>query len=223
MILLLLSLAMFMVILDSAIINVALPAMKAALHFDTSSLQWVLTAYILTFGGFLLLGGRTADLFGRRRLLVLGIGGFSLFSLLLGLTSSSVLLIALRALQGLAAAFMAPTALSILLTTFEEGDERNRALSIWSIVASGGAAAGVFLGGVLTQYLGWRWCSFVNAPIGILAIVGILKYVPAHIQESRGQRLDLPGAVLVTGGLMALVYALTLASQVGWSGSTLIS
>src|ERR1700682_231904 len=152
MILLLLSLAMFMVILDSAIINVALPAMKAALHFDTSSLQWVLTSYILasyirTFGCFLMLGGRTADLFGRRRLLVLGIAGFSLFSLLLGLTSSSVLLIALRALQGLAAAFMAPTALSILLTTFEEGEERNRALSIWSIVASGGAAAGVFLGG----------------------------------------------------------------------------
>jgi EmrB/QacA subfamily drug resistance transporter len=224
MVLFLLSLAMFLVVLDSAIINVALPAMKTALRFDTASLQWVLTAYILTFGGFLLLGGRTADLFGRRRILVLGIAGFSLFSLLLGLTGSSTLLIILRALQGLAAAFMAPTALSILLTTFEEGDERNRALSIWSIVASGGAAAGVFLGGVLTQYLGWRWCFFVNVPIGILAIVGILKYVPAHIQESRGQRLDLPGAVLVTGGLMALVYALTLASQVGWSGgSTLIS
>src|SRR6202022_1690472 len=149
MILLLLSLAMFMVILDSAIINVALPAMKAALHFDTSSLQWVLTAYILTFGGFLMLGGRTADVFGRRRLLVLGIAGFSLFSLLLGLTSSSVLLIVLRALQGLAAAFMAPTALSILLTTFKEGEERNRALSVWSMVAGGGGGGGVFRGGGL--------------------------------------------------------------------------
>src|SRR6266536_2649581 len=128
----LLSLAMFLVVLDSAIINVALPAMKTALHFETSSLQWVLTSYILTFGGFLMLGGRTADLYGRRRLLVLGIGGFSLVSFLLGLTSSSVLFIALRDLQGLAAAFMAPTALSILLTTFEEGEERNRALSVWS-------------------------------------------------------------------------------------------
>jgi EmrB/QacA subfamily drug resistance transporter len=224
MILLLLSLAMFMVILDSAIINVALPAMKAALHFDTSSLQWVLTAYILTFGGFLMLGGRTADLFGRRRLLVLGIAGFSLFSLLLGLTSSSVLLIALRALQGLAAAFMAPTALSILLTTFEEGEERNRALSVWSMVAAGGAAVGVFLGGVLTQYLGWQWCFFVNVPAGILVIVGILKYVPSQREDVGERHLDLPGAVLVTGGLIALVYALTLVSQVGWTDkSTLIT
>src|SRR6266436_2717303 len=224
MILLLLSLAMFMVILDSAIINVALPAMKAALHFDTSSLQWVLTAYILTFGGFLMLGGRTADLFGRRRLLVLGIGGFSLFSLLLGLTSSSVLLIALRALQGLAAAFMAPAALSILLTTFEEGEERNRALSVWSMVSAGGGAVGVFLGGVLTQYLGWQWCFFVNVPAGILAIVGILKYVPSQREDASERHLDLPGAVLVTGGLIALVYALTLVSQVGWTAkSTLIT
>ncbi len=224
MILLLLSLAMFLVILDSAIINVALPAMKAALHFDTSSLQWVLTAYILTFGGFLMLGGRTADIFGRRRVLVLGVGGFTLFSLLLGLTNSSVLLIVLRALQGLAAAFMAPTALSILLTTFEEGEERNRALSVWSMVAAGGAAVGVFLGGVLTQYLGWQWCFFVNVPTGILTIIGILKYVPAHRDDASERHLDLPGAVLVTGGLIALVYALTLISQVGWTDkSTLIT
>ncbi len=224
MILLLLSLAIFMVVLDGAIINVALPAMKAALHFNTSSLQWVLTAYILTFGGFLMLGGRTADLFGRRHLLVLGIGGFSLFSLLLGLTSSSVLLIVLRALQGLSAAFMAPTALSILLTTFEEGEERNRALSIWSMVASGGAAVGVFLGGVLTQYLGWQWCFFVNVPAGILTIAGILKYVPLQQEEVGEKHLDLTGAVLVTGGLVALVYALTLVSQFGWTDkSTLIT
>ncbi|HEY0756526.1 MAG TPA: MFS transporter [Ktedonobacteraceae bacterium] len=224
MILLLLSLAIFMVILDSAIINVALPAMKAALHFDTSSLQWVLTAYILTFGGFLMLGGRTADLFGRRRLLVLGIGGFSLFSLLLGLTTSSVLLIALRALQGLAAAFMAPTALSILLTTFEEGEERNRALSVWSMVAAGGGAVGVFLGGVLTQYLGWQWCFFVNVPAGIITILGILRYIPAQREDISEKHLDLPGAVMVTGGLVVLVYALTLISQAGWNAkSTLIA
>ncbi len=223
MILLLLSLAMFMVILDSAIVNVALPAMKVALHFDTSSLQWVLTAYILTFGGFLMLGGRTADLFGRRLLLVLGIAGFSLFSLLLGLTSSSVVLIALRALQGLAAAFMAPTALSILLTTFEEGQERNRALSVWSMVAAGGGAVGVFLGGVLTQYLGWQWCFFVNVPAGIIVIVGILRYVPSQKEDVSERHLDLPGAVLVTGGLIALVYALTQIPQAGWTKSTLIT
>jgi EmrB/QacA subfamily drug resistance transporter len=223
-ILLLLSLAMFMVILDGAIINVALPAMKAALHFDTSSLQWVLTAYILTFGGFLMLGGRIADMFGRRLLLILGIGGFSLCSFLLGLTSSSVLLIVLRALQGLSAAFMASTALSILLTTFEEGEERNQALSVWSMVSAGGGAVGVFLGGVLTQYLGWQWCFFVNVPAGILAIAGMLKYIPSQREAVGEKHLDLPGAILVTGGLIALVYALTLVSQVGWSDkSTLIT
>lgn len=225
-ILFLLSLTMFLVVLDSAIVNVALPSIKAALHFETSSLQWVLTAYILTFGGFLMLGGRTADLYGRRRILVIGITGFSLCSLLLGLTFSSLMLIILRALQGLAAAFMAPTALSILLTTFEEGEERNKALSVWSMVASGGAAAGVFLGGLLTQYLGWQWCFFVNVPVGLLTVLGILKYTPSYMPEVGNRRLDLPGAVLVTGGLMTLVYALTLASQpgVGWTSMpTIIS
>ncbi|HET8841716.1 MAG TPA: MFS transporter, partial [Ktedonobacteraceae bacterium] len=225
-ILFLLSLTMFLVVLDSAIVNVALPSIKAALHFETSSLQWVLTAYILTFGGFLMLGGRTADLYGRRRILVIGITGFSLCSLLLGLTFSSLMLIILRALQGLAAAFMAPTALSILLTTFEEGEERNKALSVWSMVASGGAAAGVFLGGLLTQYLGWQWCFFVNVPVGLLTVLGILKYTPSYMPEVGNRRLDLPGAVLVTGGLMTLVYALTLASQpgVGWASMpTIIS
>ena len=219
-ILFLLAMTMFLVVLDSAIVNVALPAIKSSLHFTATSLQWVLTAYILTFGGFLMLGGRTADLYGRRRILNLGIGGFVLFSLLTGLATSSTILIVLRALQGLAAAFMAPTALSILLTTFKEGDERNHALSVWSIVAAGGAAAGVFLGGVLTQYLGWRWCFFVNVPVGILAIIGILRFVPLHSPEEEDKELDLPGAVLVTGGLMALVYALTLASQAGWTASS---
>jgi EmrB/QacA subfamily drug resistance transporter len=220
----LLALAMFLVVLDSAIINVALPAIKTAMHFTTASLQWVLTGYVLTFGGFLMLGGRTADLYGRRRVLLAGIAGFIAFSLLAGLATSATWLIAARALQGLAGAFMAPTALSILLATFEEGPERNRALSVWSIVASGGAAAGVFLGGLLTQYLGWRWCFFVNVPVGLLAIYLIRRQVPAHIQEARDQNLDVPGAALVTGGLMALVYALTLASQQGWTAaSTLIT
>lgn len=218
-VLFLLSLTMFLVVLDSAIINVALPAIKKGLNFTAADLQWVLTSYILTFGGFLMLGGRTADLYGRRRVLVWGIGGFVLFSFLIGLSASSTMLVVLRALQGLAAAFMAPTALSILLTTFSEGHERNKALSIWSIVASGGAAAGVFLGGVLTQYFGWRSCFFVNVPIGILAIIFILKHVPAHIQESKDKHLDLLGAVFVTGGLMSLVYALTLASRSGWAAA----
>ncbi|MEK7572145.1 MAG: MFS transporter [Patescibacteria group bacterium] len=215
-ILFLLALCIFVVVLDSAIINVALPAIKDALSFETSTLQWVLTSYILTFGGFLMLGGRTADLYGRRRVLVFGIAGFTLCSLLIGFSTSSTMMVVLRAFQGLAAAFMAPTALSILLTTFKEGEERNRALSIWSIVASGGAAAGVFLGGVLTQYLGWEWCFFVNVPIGIAAIWGIRKYVPLH-KETKQTHLDLPGAVLITGGLISLVYALTLAAVSGWA------
>ncbi|HEX8932463.1 MAG TPA: MFS transporter [Patescibacteria group bacterium] len=222
-ILFLLSLTMFVVVLDSAIINVALPAIKKGLNFSTADLQWVLTAYILTFGGFLMLGGRTADLYGRRKILVAGLGGFILFSLLIGFSTSSAMMIVLRALQGLAGAFMAPTALSILLTTFEEGQGRNKALSIWSIVASGGGAAGVFLGGVLTQYFGWQWCFFVNVPIGIAAIVGILKYIPSHIQEAADKKLDLLGAILVTGGLMMLVYALTLATQDGWAAIPTLS
>ncbi len=216
MILLLLALAQLLVVLDSAIVNVALPAIKAALQFNNASLQWVLTAYILTFGGFLMLGGRIADLYGRRRVLVAGTVGFTAVSLLLGLAPNGPTLVVLRALQGLAAAFMAPAALSILLTTFPEGPERNRALSIWAVVASGGAAVGVFLGGLLTQYLGWRWNFFVNIPIGILAVVGLLKYLPAHMHEARDKHLDMPGAILITGGLMALVYALTLAPELGW-------
>ena len=216
MILLLLALSQFLVVLDSAIVNVALPAIKEALHFDTASLQWVITAYILTFGGFLMLGGRMADLYGRRKLLVIGIVSFTVLSLLIGLAPNSTSLIVLRALQGLAGAIMSPAALSILLTTFNEGAERNKALSVWSVVASGGAAAGVFLGGLITQTLGWQWNFFVNVPIGIIAALGVLKYVPEHIKEATDKKLDLPGAALVTIGLMALVYGLTQAPEAGW-------
>lgn len=212
-----LALSFFLVILDSAIVNVALPAIKTSLHFSGATLQWVITGYILTFGGFLMLGGRTADLYGRRRVLILGIAGFILFSLLTGLSLNAPMMITMRAFQGLSGAFMAPTALSILLATFEEGPERNRALSIWSIVASGGAAAGVLLGGILTQTLGWRWCFFVNVPIGIAAIFALRAVLPAHIEESSDNSLDMPGAVLVTTGLMALVYGLTSATQSGWT------
>ncbi len=215
---------MFVVVLDSAIINLALPAIQKALQFDDATLQWVVTSYILTFGGFLMLGGRTADLYGRRKILILGLAGFSVCSGLIGFSNSSTMLIVLRAVQGLAGAFMTPTALSILLTTFEEGHARNKALSIWSIVASGGAAAGVFLGGVLTQYLGWQWCFFVNVPIGIAAIIGIKKYLPAHILEAKDKQLDVPGAILITGGLISLVYGLTIASTMGWTANmTLLS
>lgn len=221
-ILMLLSLTIFLVVLDSAIINVALPAIKEGLHFAAADLQWVLTAYILTFGGFLMLGGRLADLYGRRRILIIGIIGFTLCSLIIGLSVSSTMMIVFRALQGFFGAFMAPTALSILLTTFEEGPKRNKALSIWSIVASGGAAAGVFLGGVLTQYLGWQWCFFVNVPMGILTVFLVLKYIPAHIQEAKDKHLDIPGAVLITGGLMTLVYSLNLASLLGWTAQPTI-
>lgn len=223
-ILMMLSLAQLLVVIDSVIVNLALPAIKADLHFDDASLQWVLTAYILTFGGFLMIGGRLADLYGRRRVLVLGIAGFVLCSLLLGITRSAVLFIVLRALEGLAAAMMSPAALSILLTSYEEGDERNRALSVWSVVISGGAAFGVILGGVLTQYAGWRWNFIINVPIGLFAIFGILNWVPSQAQEAQDRHLDLPGGIWVTGGLIALVYALTLASRSGWGdSSTLVS
>ncbi|HSE29709.1 MAG TPA: MFS transporter [Candidatus Saccharimonadales bacterium] len=223
MVLLLLALSQFLVVLDSAIINVALPAIKQALNFDTSSLQWVITAYILTFGGFLMLGGRTADLFGRRKVLVGGMIGFTALSLLLGLTQDSTTLIVLRALQGLTAAFMSPAALSILLTTFAKEEERNKALSIWSIVGSGGAAVGVFLGGLITQTLGWEWCFFVNVPVGIITILGILKYVPVDQKGTASKHLDLPGAVLITLGLMTLVFGLTQAPESGWFSSAVIT
>lgn len=224
----LLALSMFLVVLDSAIINLALPAIKEGLHFNDSTLQWVLTSYILTFGGFLMLGGRLADLYGRRKILMTGMVGFVVTSLLIGLSQSAEMLIALRAMQGLAGALMAPSALSILLATFHEGGQRNKALSVWTLVAAGGGAAGVFLGGLLTQYLSWHWCFFVNVPIGILGLIGIYKYVPAHIQEARDKHLDLPGALLITSGLMTLVYALTEAGSSGWTapmtlGSLIVS
>lgn len=216
-ILALLAVAQFMVVLDSAIVNVALPALEKALHFDPASLQWVVTSYTLAFGGFLLLGGRASDLYGRRKVLLAGIIGFTVFSLAIGLAQSSTMVIVLRALQGLAAAFMSPAALSIVLTTFKEGRERNTALGVWSAVASGGAAAGVLLGGILTQYFGWEWNFFINVPVGIAVFFGIRKYVPAHIQEESDKNLDVPGAVLVTGGLISLVYALVEAPAWGWT------
>lgn len=218
-----LALAQFMVVLDSSIVNVALPAIQKALNFSAADLQWVITAYTLVFGGFLLLGGRAADLYGRRKMFIVGISGFTITSLLVGFSQDSTMMIVGRALQGLFAALMSPAALSIVLTSFKEGEDRNKALGIWGAVAAGGAAAGVLLGGVLTQYVSWEWNFFVNLPVGIFVVFAALKVIPAHAKEESHNDLDLPGAVLVTSGLMALVYALTKAPEWGWTdGQTLV-
>jgi EmrB/QacA subfamily drug resistance transporter len=214
--------AQFMVILDVAIVNVALPSIKTDLHFSEANLQWVITAYAILFGGVLLLGGRLADLFGRRRLFVAGLGVFVVSSLLSGLAWSEGSLIAFRALQGLGGALLAPAALSILMTTFAEGRERNIALGIWGAASGSGGAAGVLLGGVLTSYLNWTWIFFINVPVGL----GVIALTPWLLSESRGviqhRHFDLAGATSVTAGLMLLVYTLTRATDDGWSsGSTL--
>lgn len=213
--------AQFMVILDSSIVNVALPSIMQGLHFAPDNLQWIVTAYILSFGGFLLLGGRAADLFGRRRIFMIGLIGFTLGSLAAGVAQNEVMMITARAIQGLTAAFMSPAALSIILTEFKEGKDRNKALGVWGAVGAGGAAAGLIVGGFLTEYLGWRWDFFVNLPIGVALIFLTLKYIPKHQSESDHKDLDLGGAILVTAGLMSLVYGLTKAPELGWiSGST---
>src|SRR5579884_3152381 len=196
-ILVLLALAQFMVVLDVSIVNVALPAIQHAFHMPDSTLQWIVTAYSLTFGGFLLLGGRNADLFGRRRTFLLGVTGFTLASLAVGLSQSSGMIIAFRAVQGLMGAYMSPAALSIVLVTYREGHERNVALSVWGAVASGGAAVGVLAGGIITQYLNWRWNFFVNVPVGILVVLASLRVLDKHKSETEHNNLDLLGAVSV--------------------------
>jgi EmrB/QacA subfamily drug resistance transporter len=218
----LVGIAQFMVVLDSSITNVALPTIKEQLHFSSSAIQWVITAYALTFGGFLLLGGRAADLFGRRRTLLIGMTAFTLFSFLIGVSHSATLLIILRALQGMSAALMSPSALSIVLTTFRDGPDRNRALGYWTLVATGGAAVGLLLGGALTQYVGWRWNFFINVPVGIVMAFLIRKYVPKHEREEKYTGLDLPGAVLVTSSLIALVFAFSESSSWGWLSASTI-
>jgi EmrB/QacA subfamily drug resistance transporter len=212
----LLATAQFVVVLDASIVNVALPSIGRSLHFSQDSLSWVVNAYVLTFGGFLLLGGRLADLLGRRRVFISGLIMFAVASLAGGLAQSEAWLIAARALQGLGAAIVSPAALSIVTNTFKEGAERDRALGVWGAVAGSGAAAGVLLGGVLTDSLGWEWVLYVNVPIAILAAV----LAPRLIDESRaeGERhaFDIAGAVSVTAGLSVLVYALVDAQNAGW-------
>ncbi len=220
-VLLIVAVAQFIVVLDTSIVNVALPSIYRSLQFtSTSMLQWVVSAYTLAFGGFLLLGGRAADLYGRRKMFISAVTAFAIFSLLTGLAQNSTQIIVLRALQGLAAAFMSPAALSIVLTTFKEGKERTKALSVWGAVAAGGAAVGVLLGGILTQYLDWRWNFFVNVPIGLGIAVAAYLYVPDSKADLDHSKLDLPGAILVTSGLMVLVYAFTKAPSYGWTNST---
>ena len=218
-ILVLLALAQFMVVLDVSIVNVALPSIQKAFNMTQTDLQWIVTAYTITFGGFLLLGGRNADLFGRRKTFLGGVIVFTLASLADGLAQSGQQLIIFRAIQGLAGAYMSPAALSIVLVTYKEGHERNVALSVWGAVASGGAAFGVLLGGILTQYLDWRWIFFVNVPIGIFVVLASLRILGKHEVDLGHKNLDLPGAVLGTGGLMTLVYGLVKAPQYGWGSA----
>jgi EmrB/QacA subfamily drug resistance transporter len=219
-ILLIVAAAQFMVVLDTAIVNVALPSIYKSLGYASeSSLQWVVTAYTLAFGGFLLLGGRAADLYGRKKMFMFALGLFTAMSLLCGAAQNSEMLNAFRALQGLAAAFMSPAALSIVITTFKEGKERAKALSVWGAVAAGGAATGVLFGGILTEYLDWRWNFFVNVPVGIALFLTAKHYVPESKADLDHKKLDLPGAVSVTLGLIALVYAITQAPDKGWGSN----
>jgi EmrB/QacA subfamily drug resistance transporter len=209
----------FMVVLDATVVNVALPSIQSDLGISDSSLQWVVNAYTLFFGGFLLLGGRMADLIGRRTLFLAGIGVFSVASLANGLAQSEEMLIGARALQGLGGAMLSPAALAVITTTFAEGADRTKALSAWAAIASGGSAAGLLLGGVLTQLLSWEWIFFINVPIGIAIVFAALRFVPNSRVATGTRHFDIAGAVSVTAGLVVLVYTIVKAEQWGW-GST---
>ncbi|MER0240806.1 MFS transporter [Streptomyces sp. HSW2009] len=210
--------AQFMVILDVSVVNVALPSMQAALGFDAVGLQWVVGAYAIAFAGLLLLGGRLADLYGRRRVFLVGLAVFSLAGLAGGLANAPGTLIAMRALQGLGAAILAPATLTILTTTFAEGEGRTHALATWTAVSSAGGAAGNLVGGVLTQTLSWRWTLLINAPIGLVTGVLAVRLLPADRVRAAARRLDVPGAVLATAGVTGLVYGVTQAEKQGWTG-----
>src|ERR687885_697642 len=212
--------AMFMTVLDISIVNVALPSIGEALDFSRENLQWVITAYAITFGGFLLLGGRAADFLGRRRMFMVGLVLFTLASLVCGLAESEGMLIASRAVQGLGAAIISPATLSIITTTFDEGAERNKALGIWGAMGGSGAAVGVLAGGVLTKYLGWEWIFFVNVPVGALVFALTRPIVRESRIDVRERRYDPLGAITVTSGLALLVYAVSKAPDWGWGSAT---
>jgi EmrB/QacA subfamily drug resistance transporter len=214
--LLLLCAVQFMDIIDSSIMNVALPSIRTDLGFSPQRLQWVLSGYLVSYGGFLLLGGRAADLLGRRRLLVAGTALFAVCSLVGGLAVDSAMLVGARVVQGVGAALMAPAGLSILTTTFTEGRDRTRALGVWGAMSGVAAAAGVFLGGVLSQGPGWRWVLFVNIPVCLLIVGAAMRLVPGERRRAQLASFDIPGAVLVTAGMLLLVYALVKAPDAGW-------
>jgi EmrB/QacA subfamily drug resistance transporter len=221
-VLVLICLAQFMVVLDATIVNVALPSIQEDLGLSEGNLQWIVNAYTLVFGGFLLLGGRVGDLLGRKRVFLIGLVIFTGASLLDGLASSEGMLIGARALQGLGAALISPAALSIISTTFAEGAERAGALGVWAAIAIGGSAVGLILGGVLTEYFSWPWIFFVNVPVGVVAFALSLRLIPESRDELAYRSYDVAGAVTVTGGLMALVYAIVDAQSAGWGSAKTI-
>src|SRR5215213_2605139 len=213
----LLATAQFVIVLDASIVNVALPSIGRDLDFSQDDLSWVVNAYTLVFGGFLLLGGRLADLLGRRRLFIAGLILFAGASLAGGLAQSDIWLIAARAVQGLGAALLSPAALSLVTVIFEEGAERNKALGVWGAVAGSGGAAGVLLGGMLTEWAGWEWVLFVNVPIGLAAAAAATRILPESRDIVEHRVFDIPGAVTVTAGLALLVYTLVDANNAGWT------
>jgi EmrB/QacA subfamily drug resistance transporter len=215
----LLAVAYFMTVVDLTIVNVSLPTIGRDLHFSETSLQWVATAYALTFGGFLLLGGRAADLLGRRRVLIAGLGLFSAASLACGLATGSGFLIGARAVQGIGAAIMLPASLSIVMNMFEEGADRNKALGIWGALAASGATVGLVAGGLLTRYAGWEYIFYLNVPIGIATLLLAPRIVPESRVAATRRRFDALGAVTGTGGLVLLVDAISQAPQYGWGGT----
>jgi EmrB/QacA subfamily drug resistance transporter len=214
--------AQFMVVLDATIVNVALPTIEEALGFGSEGLQWIVNAYALAFGGFLLLGGRMADLLGRKRLFLAGVMLFTLASLVCGLADSGTMLIVARVAQGLGAALVSPAALSIVMTTFPEGAERTRALGVWAAVAAGGGAVGLLVGGMLTEWLTWRWVFFVNLPIGVGAVLVGVRLLRESRQEHAVRHFDFAGAVTVTSALSLLVFGISKAQSWGWGAASTI-
>jgi EmrB/QacA subfamily drug resistance transporter len=218
--LLVISCAQLMIVLDATVVNVAIPTIHHALHFSRANLEWLITAYSLTFGGLLLFGGRTGDLYGKRRMFMVGIAVFALSSLLGGFAQSDVWLIITRGMQGVGGAIAAPTALSLIATNFPEGKERNRAMGVYAAMSGGGGALGLLLGGILTSYVSWRWIFFINVPIAAI----VLFLAPRALNESQttSGHLDVPGALTVTGGMLSLVYGLSNASSHSWTSTSTI-
>jgi EmrB/QacA subfamily drug resistance transporter len=211
--------AQFMVVLDATVVNVALPSIQRGLHFSPASLQWVVNSYTLIFGGFLLLGGRAADILGRKRLFVVGIAVFSIASLINGLAQSSSMLVVGRGLQGLGGALVSPAALAIITTTFTDQQERTRALGVWAAIAAGGGAVGLLMGGVLTDLASWRWVFFVNVPVGIITFAMAMRYVAESRVRTAQRSFDLAGAMTVTAGLVLLVYTIVETQSYGWGSA----